>query len=363
MNYFKSILLLWVLIIKYNLCLTPISLDKTYEKGVKAYTDERWSRCIEKFEESLHLYKLLKSVVMNCRLKCASKVYESYVKQDIEDLKIYETYFNRRNCINQCQDIGFRAINLKSIPEEYVLSKMHARKPYEYLHMCYFQMHMFQKAASAAYTYFLAHPDDNVMKGNIQYYLDQPEVDTTEVMDLEGDDYVILYNLGINSYFKKNWAETVASMEEAIKNYIASENQCRVECEHQPGQEWSSEFVITLSNNMASLLHCHQLCQDKLSLLKYHSGVEFLTDILNHLQMSYYHLEKLEDAVEAVKTYLILKPNDEDMLANEKFYGDLVEKKIESQRSDVTGYFARDKYEKELLNLFHKDSKHNVNAA
>lgn len=359
MNYFS--LLFFLSVITFTNCVTPASLDKSYEKGVKAYSDERWSRCIEKFEESLHLYKLYKSVLINCRQKCNAQRYERQVIEDIGDLKIYETYFNKRNCLKRCQELGFAELNMKSTPDEYVLYKMQAKKPYEYLHICYYQMHMYPKAASAAYTYFVAHPEDEVMKGNLHYYIEQPEVNINEVVDLEGDDYVLLYNLGIKSYNKGNWAETVAYLEEALKAYIASENYCRMECEQQPGQEWSSEFVITISNNMASVLNCHQQCQDKLKYLEYSSGVEFLSDILNHIQMSYYHLEKLEEAAEAVQSFLILKPDHKDMLANVEFYSNLG-KEVVSKRPVIEYYVKRDKYEKELLNFFDQKVKDEVES-
>lgn len=362
MSYYICTTLLILSFVIYNECLTPSSSEKTFEKGVKAYSDERWSKCIEKFEESLHLYKLYKSVVVNCRLKCNSRVYDSLVKENIEDLKIYETYFNKKNCVDRCQKNGFIGVNLDSNLDEYIFHKMNAKKPYEYLHICYFQMHMFQKAASAAYTYLVAHPDDETMISNMKYYIRQPEIDANEVIDLESDDYLLLYDLGKQSYSRDNWAETVANMEEALNTYIASENVCRVECEQQPGQEWSSEFVITMSNNMASLLHCRQLCQDKLKLLKYNSGIEFLADVLNYLQMSYFQLEKFQDAYEAVTSSLVLIPKDKDMIANEKFYKKLIDKEISTQRPDIEFYMKRDKYEKDLLHLFHQANKNNINS-
>ncbi|XP_047023904.1 cartilage-associated protein-like [Helicoverpa zea] len=341
-------------------CITPTSLDKTFQKGIKAYSDERWSLCIEKFEEALHLYKLYKSVVINCRIKCNSQVYESQVKEDIDDLRIFEMYFNKRDCLNRCQDKEFANMNLNKTLDESTLHDMQSKKPYEYLHVCYFQQRMFQKAVSAAYTYLVANPNDETMKNNVKYYIEQPEVDMNDIIDMESEDYVIMYNLGKKSYNQENWGETAANMEEVLKGYFASENNCRAECERQPGQEWSAEFVITMSNNMASLLHCRQQCQDKLRPLNYNSGVEFIADVLNYLQVAYYHLEKLNDAAQAVASYLALMPEDEDMLENIKFYSKQVDKKAFLQRSEVVHYLKRDTYEKNILIFFHQGHKHDI---
>lgn len=358
--YVIMILFISLCELKFSDCVTPASLEKTYHKGVVAYSDERWSLCIEKFEEALHLYKLYKSILINCRIQCNGQIYESQIKEDIDDLKIYEKYFNKRNCLNKCQDKEFLNVNLNRTLEDSVLHDMQAKKPYEYLHICYFQQRMYHKAASAAYTYLVANPDDETMKANMHYYIAQPEVDPNEIVDIESDDYIVMYNLGKKSYKTDNWAETAASMEEVLKDYFSSENNCRVECERLPGQEWSSEFVITMSNNIASLLHCRQQCQDKLKFLKYHSGVEFIADVLNYIQVAYYHLEKYGDAAEAVGSYLALMPDDEDMLENFKFYSNHVDENGFVPRSEVVYYLKRDTYEKNILHFFHQGHKHDI---
>lgn len=358
MRYLKYFIVIFV-VIKCNTSLTPASLDKAFETGVKAYTDERWSRCIEKFEESLHLFKLYKAINVNCRLKCNAQSYAPRIVEDIEDLKVYEIYFNKNDCIHKCQRNGFAAVNLNRFPDESVLRKMRHLVPYEYLHVCYFQMHMFHAAASAAFTYLVAHPEDEIMKKNVEYYIAQPEVDVNEMVDYEAGDYVLLYKLGKKSYHQDNWAETVASLEEAIKDYMLSENNCRAECEQVPAKEWPSDFVSTVSNNIAALLHCRQHCQDKLQYLKYDSGVEFIADVLNYLQMSYYYLEKFDAAAEAVATYLELHPTDEDMLENVKYYSKLNNKSTDAKRADVLHYMKRDKYEKDLLNFFREENQDN----
>ncbi|XP_028156239.1 cartilage-associated protein-like [Ostrinia furnacalis] len=331
------------------------SIDKVYKKGVSAYSGERWTECITQFEESLYLYKLYKSVAVNCRLKCRAEPYETYIKENIEDLKIYEKFLNKRKCLLKCLEKGFDDVRVSSDVHESTLFNIQARKPYEYLHLCYFQMYAFQKAASAAYTFLIANPKDETMKNNLKYYSEQPEVDINEVVDLESEDYKVLYHLGLKSYKKNNWAETVASMEEVLTDYMSSENVCRAECERQPEQESTSEFVLTVSNNVASLLHCHQHCQEKLKSLEYNSGIEFLADVLNYLQISYYHLDRFEDAAKAVASYLALMPDDEDMLENKKMYSTLTDAKSFSERETIIYYMNRDLYEKKLIELFHQE--------
>ncbi|KOB67087.1 Prolyl 3-hydroxylase 1 [Operophtera brumata] len=362
MNKFFLTLLIIISSIVLSKCLKLSSLQKTYENGVKAYSGERWTECIKQFEESIHLHKLYRSVILNCRQKCNNQPFQSVLKENIGELKVYEHFFTKKDCLIKCEDSGFEDMRLHHDVGESVLYSMQARKPYEYLHLCYFQMNAMPKAASAAYTYLVLHPDDESMQNNVKYYVDQPEVDAREIVDLESDDYVVLYKNGVKAYNHQNWADTVVNMEEVLHDYMSSENNCRVECERQPEQEWSSEFAITMSNNIAALLHCQQQCQDQLKFLEYNSGIEFIADVLNYIQICYYKLERLDDAAKAVATYLYLLPDDEDMLENKKIYSSLVDTKSFSKRSDVEYYFIRDSYEKKLLKFFHQGNNHNVDS-
>ncbi|XP_052747142.1 cartilage-associated protein [Bicyclus anynana] len=336
------------------------SLDKVFKEGVDAYSKERWSECIVQFEEALHLYTVHKAVIVNCRLQCRSELPKSEI-ENIEDLKIFEYFINARQCITQCQQKGFDDVHMYNNVSNTVLEYMQARKPYSYLHICYFQMNNLPKAASATYTYLIGHPYDVDMKKNYDYYIEQPEVDVKEVIDLERDDYQVLYKLGVQAYKQKKWGETVHNMEEAIVHYLSWESSCRAECDRQPEQEWSPEFTITVSNNIASVLTCRQKCQEELKPL-YDSGIEILADILNYIQISYYHLDRIDNAAKAVATYLALYPNDEDMLENKNIYQTLTDEKKFVEIPDIIFYYKRDKNEKQLLDIFHREDNSDPNA-
>ncbi|VVC87541.1 unnamed protein product [Leptidea sinapis] len=239
-----------------------------------------------------------------------------------------------------------------------ILSDMQQRKPYEYLHICYFQMNALPKAASAAYTFLVANPFNDAMKKNLDYYIDLPEVDINEVDDLESEDYQMLYRLGLKSYNAKQWGETIANMEESLTNYLSWENGCRAECEWQPEQEWSVEVSILVSNSLTSLLICQQNCQNQLKPL-FNSGTEFIADLLNYLQICYYYLERFDDVGKAVESYLLLLPRDKNMLENKEMYESFINKSSFVERSDIVYYFKRDQYEKELLQLFHDQNGSN----
>lgn len=361
-NSISAYLILQYVLISTSEGIKYSSINETYKKGVDAYLGERWSECIIQFEDVLHLYKLYRSTTINCRQKCSSQQDISNIKYNIEDLKVFEMFIKRRNCLIMCKENSFHDLKLDIEVNDDTLEDLQNRKPYEYLHMCYYQMYRLPKAATACYTYLSAHPTDPVAMKNLEYYVDQPEVDENELTDLESDDYIVLHRLGDKAYHTGNWRETIAAMEEVLSDYLSSENNCRVDCEQMLQQELlPGEFIDTITKNIKFLLECKQRCQNKLKKNNFQSGRHFLADILNYLQISYYHLDKIKEAAKVVTSYLLMFPEDEDMLENKRIYMSLIDQDSFTELPDIYNYFNRDMYEKNLLNqLLDSETENNV---
>ncbi|GBP49331.1 Prolyl 3-hydroxylase 1 [Eumeta japonica] len=218
-------------------------------------------------------------------------------------------------------------------------------------------MYMLPKAATAAYTYLITNPDNKVMWKNYHYYIEQPEVDQKEVIDLESLEFIVSYKLGKDSYQQKNWGETIAAMEEALNKYIHFENDCRFECEEHTHVDGSQHFINAVASNTEYILNCKQKCQDEVKQLSYSSGSEFIADVLNYLQISYYHLNKIEDGAKAVASYLLIYPNDEDMIENKKIYSSLINEDAFIVRNDIVNYVERDNSEKKLLEFIQSNNE------
>ncbi|XP_059051085.1 cartilage-associated protein-like [Achroia grisella] len=344
----------------YNLS----SVDETYIKGYQAYSKEHWEECTEWFQESLYLFKLYKTIIINCRIKCKNQ-YQKPVLNDLhDDLKTYEVLFNRGHCLYKCQEKEFKNNNLNSDISTTILHNMQNRKPYQYLHVCYYQTHDVQSAASAAATFLALQPDDIEMKQHLQTYLNKPSVKREEVVDLEKEHYAILFDRALNFYKQSIWDKTIDNLEEAILEYIFWEENCRVECEHQSKrEEEQSELIIVMSNYIVSYLECRQSCQNNLKLIEYDSGVHFLADMLNYLQICYYHLNDFKKAAKSTATYLALMPDDDDMLHNKEIYSTLVQSEDFIENADIINYLKRDNQEKELLKLFDQGYNHYYNGS
>lgn len=111
-----------------------------YEEGVRAYLDNNFAECVARFEEAIEKYKLYRKSVQNCRIKCAdeAELSDSLYNVDIEDLRFYEKTIKKTLCIIKCKSDKniFGKYNLNDEAQ----SLFENRKPYEYLHICYFQV-------------------------------------------------------------------------------------------------------------------------------------------------------------------------------------------------------------------------------
>lgn len=114
--------------------------ETLYEEGVRAYLDNNFEECVGRFEESIEKYKLYSKSVQNCRLKCKDEAELSdwLYTVNIDDLRFYEKAIKNTLCIIKCKsdDNVFAKYNLNHEVE----ALFENRKPYEYLHICYFQV-------------------------------------------------------------------------------------------------------------------------------------------------------------------------------------------------------------------------------
>lgn len=112
-----------------------------YEKGVEAYLENNFQDCVKYFELAVETYHHYSKALQNCRIKCkddASTTPFMY-EEDIDDLHFFEKTIKNTLCIVKCRE------QHKDIFESYNINKeteklFENRAPYEYLHVCYFQV-------------------------------------------------------------------------------------------------------------------------------------------------------------------------------------------------------------------------------
>lgn len=112
-----------------------------YEKGVEAYLDNSFDSCIVYFENAIQKYRDYTKKLQNCRIKCKdeAELSEPLYPVDIEDLLFFEKAVKTTLCILKCKKAykdTFFKFNINKETEKL----FEDLKPYEYLHICYFQV-------------------------------------------------------------------------------------------------------------------------------------------------------------------------------------------------------------------------------
>lgn len=330
------------------------TVAELYEKGVEAYLEERFPKCVEYLEQALQTYRSQTRNLQNCRLKCRhdSDTSEPLFPVDIEDLKFYEKSIRNTLCIVNC-----RVKNVGNDGNMYVGSDLHSifeeRKPYEYLHLCYYKVNDRQHAASAAFTFLVANPDHKVMKKNLQQYSEQSEVNMKELVNFEAKDYIYLYVYGADAYEKKDWDAAINNMEESIVAYLQAEDECRAQCEGPYDPGWYPDFIPAISNHFTFVLKCKRRCKQKLGSLNGAVYEDLLASHYDYLQYAYFKKGNLHAACQAVASYLLFLPDDESMLSNMRYYESLpkVQGDYLTPREEAVKYAQRDTYEQRILHF------------
>ncbi|XP_057671498.1 cartilage-associated protein-like [Diorhabda carinulata] len=330
-----------------------------YEKGVEAYLENSWEDCVTYFEEAIVKYRKYRKQVSSCRLKCRNdaELSEPLYPVDLENLLFFERAIRQTLCIIKCENEN------KNILENYNVnletgSLFEQQKPYEYLHICYFQTKQLVKAASSAFTYLVAHPDDKIMSRNLQHYFDH-DVDKKDIVNYEAKDYVYLYIHGADAYEKKGWESVVFNMEESLVDYLQAEEECRAQCEGPFDHGWYPDFIASISNHFTVCLKCKQACKKTLSSLNGEIHDDLLPSHYHYLQYAYYKLGNLKAACQAVASYLLFYPDDETMLDNMRYYykQPKIQKDYFHPRDEATRYVQRQIYENRILKFVNNEFK------
>lgn len=334
---------------------TNKTLNELYEDAVRAYLDENWDRCIERFNAVTYGYKTYKRAIANCRKKCREKAAGEapIFPENIDDMHFYEKKVRETLCLLTCNQeyreiAGSKA--LRVLPRE-TEQKLMQHKIYEYLHICYYQKKRYQDAANALFTFLVAHPEHAVSLETLRRYLTLPGVQDENVVNLESPVYVSIYFKGVSAYENENYAEAADLFEASLRSYLDAEEECRLYCEAPFDQGWFPEFTSSIANHFAFCLKCKRACPRMLNSINGDNRQDILRSHYNYLQFSYYKLGKLKAACSAVESYLLFEPSDETMLHNKEYYAAQPKVKQEDfiPREEALHYVKRQEYEMNLM--------------
>lgn len=176
-------------------------------------------------------------------------------------------------------------------------------------------------------------------------------VHADNVLNLEMSHFLNAYTTGVSEYEKQNYKKSVKLFENSLRDYLNSENECRIYCEGPFDQGWHPEFTSLLANHFAYSLKCKRSCSRLLNYVNGENRDDLLKSHYNYLQFAYYKLGNLVAVAKAVESYLLFDPVDETMLNNKKYYLGLPKVKEEYfvPREEALAYMKRQEYERRIL--------------
>ena len=215
------------------------NFHQLYTQGQDAYLENNFELCVSKMEAALNDYKLYTDIITGCKFECQSKSQssEQNVVQHLQEMMPFEKLIRETLCLMKCKEKNFPR-SRDEFASEATRVEFEKKKPYDYLQLCYFKTDQLQKAANAAYTNYIYNIDNQIMKNNLDYYKDHAEVDKTKIVDLEEQEYVRSYFQGLDFYEKGQWQGVVTTMEKALRQYLAAEEKCRINCDKPFDMGW-----------------------------------------------------------------------------------------------------------------------------
>lgn len=240
------------------------------------------------------------------------------------------------------------------LPKE-VMDDFERKMPYDYLQLCYYNLKDFVPASYAAFTYHVHNPESEIMRDNIAWYTNK--LNSSDFVNKEPFLHTSTYKAGVYYYSEGEWEKSVQYFEKAASDFITAEQECRLECEKPFDMGWFPDFVTAVANHFVFCLKCKQQCQTKLSNLDGNVIEDIFPLMYNYLQFSYYKLGDIRQAVECVESFLLVEPNDNNMVSNKLYYQTQEKADISwfKARPEVEKFLLRDRYEKDILNYIYTE--------
>lgn len=294
-------------------------LESAYKYALDQYTGEKWTDTVEYMEVSLRLYRLLRDSEAFCNLNCSSvRLDEEDKFAEFPELRAFGNVMKRAQCLKRCKQ-GLPAFR-QTMPSRDTIEEFERREPYKYLQYAYFKSNNLAKAVSAAHTFLLKHPNDEMMQKNMAYYKSLPGAEE-HFKDLETKSYETLFVRAVRAYNGDNFRTSVADMELALRDFLKVYDECLAASEGPRDVKDFKDFYPSIADHYIEVLERKVTCEGDLTPVVGGFVVENLVATMYHyLQFAYYKLNDLKNAVPCAASYMLFDPSDEVMNNNVAYY-------------------------------------------
>ncbi|CAL8293834.1 unnamed protein product [Merluccius merluccius] len=313
-------------------------LDSAYKYALDQYTAEKWRDSVDYLEVSLRLYRLLRDSEAFCNLNCTSSSTSTSASPspssssgmdeeeaaaaaryaEFPELRVFGGVMRRARCLKRCKQ-GLPAFR-QSAPGRETLDEFERREPYRYLQYAYFKSDNLAKAVSAAHTFLLKRPDDEMMQRNMAYYKSLPGAEE-HLKDLETKSYEALFVRAVRAYNGDNFRTSVSDMELALRDFFKVYDECLAASEGAREVKDFKDFYPSIADHYTEVLERKVVCESELTPVVGGFVVEkFVATMYHYLQFAYYKLNDMKNAAPCVASYMLFDPSDEVMKNNVAYY-------------------------------------------
>uniref|UniRef100_A0A8C0Z273 procollagen-proline 3-dioxygenase n=1 Tax=Canis lupus familiaris TaxID=9615 RepID=A0A8C0Z273_CANLF len=292
--------------------------DLLYASGVAAYYSEDYERAVRDLEAALRSHRRLREVRALCARRCAARSpLAPPGAGPAAELPFFRALLERARCARRCQAERLGGPASRHRVSDDVRSDFQRRVPYNYLQRAYIKLNQLEKAVEAAHTFFMANPEHMEMQQNIENYRTMAGVEVLQLVDREAKPHLESYSAGVKYYEADDFELAIKYFEQALREYFNEDMECRALCE---GPQRFEEYEY----------------------LGYKAGLYEAIAVGEYVK-----------ALECAKAYLLLHPDDEDVLDNVDYYEGLLDDSSDpasiEAREDLAMFVKRHKLESELI--------------
>ncbi|KAK1344041.1 hypothetical protein QTO34_014600 [Cnephaeus nilssonii] len=225
----------------------------------------------------------------------------------------------------------------------------------------FFELNQLEKAVEAGHTFFMANPEHMEMQQNIENYRTMAGVEESQLVDREARPHLESYSAGVKHYEADDFELAIKYFEQALREYFNEDTECRVLCEGLRDLK-NFEFLVDgltvgscLPDHYVQVLVCQHECVRELATRP--GRLSRLRTFFPCI-MTTYSLPTIEVFTAVLnlwcaKAYLLLHPDDEDVLDNVDYYESLLDDSMDpasiEAREDLAVFVKRHKLESELI--------------
>uniref|UniRef100_A0A8C9WVB1 procollagen-proline 3-dioxygenase n=1 Tax=Sander lucioperca TaxID=283035 RepID=A0A8C9WVB1_SANLU len=321
-----SVVLLTVVLSSSTAFLEPC--DLLYDKAVQAFSNGDYTNVVSYMEGALSSYTEVRHTKVRCRLRCQD---QHPFDETFSDMRFTDVLLRRAACMNTCIEEKLGTQSVHKISED-VVQDFHRRIPYNYLQLAYQKLKQPEKAAAAAHTYFQANPEHVEMGQNLEQYKDLQGVKEDHFVDREARPHQRSFAAAVRLYDNGDHKGAIALFEEALVEYYKADSECRALC------QWPQKFEghdylryryslhELVSDHFTQVLHCeHECVRDLATRPGRLSPMEnYLPLHYDYLQFAYFHVDRLDKALQCALTYLLFHKGEESMTDNVNYYREVL---------------------------------------